>query len=488
MPVNAAKFSQNSAPLLPQPFLDRMEGLLGEEYPHFLSSLSLPAVPGLRVNTLKISTAEFYRISPFELSPVAWCPEGYAVSQANDSIAKSSPGKHVYHTAGLYYLQEPSAMAAAAILSPQPGEKILDISAAPGGKASHLAAIMQNTGLLVANEIHPKRVWDLAENLERCGVTNAVVTNETPKRLAEHFGEFFDRVLLDAPCSGEGMFRKSQVARSEWKPGLVQSCSVRQSAILEEAARLVRPGGYVAYTTCTFSPDEDEGVVAKFLTTHPEFDLAEIQGYPGFEPARPEWVGLSPDHHVRRAVRLWPHRSQGEGHFVALFVKQDSTPRQRGRHQAKTRSLPDRIPRSKITQTALSAWDEFCIANLMYHDPNSRLLLDGSYLYLVPEGIVDLAGIQCIRRGLWLGSFNKGRFVPSHSLAMALKRVQAKQALDLEIDDRVLAAYLAGESISNPGEDGWVMVTVAGFPVGWGKRVQNVIKNFYPHGLRRRLG
>ena len=219
------------------------------------------------------------------------------------------PGKHPYHTAGVYYLQEPSAMAAAEALSPLPGEKVLDLAAAPGGKATHLASLMKNTGVLVANEIHPRRVWDLAENLERCGITNAVVTNETPQRLADHFGEFFDRVMLDAPCSGEGMFRKSDIARKEWKPDLPSSCAVRQGSIIEQASRLVKPGGYLAYTTCTFSPEENEGVYCRVFTNYtPNFNYAQIYIFQVYYQHILNGLGSRILLTSTQAIRIWPHR------------------------------------------------------------------------------------------------------------------------------------------------------------------------------------
>jgi 16S rRNA C967 or C1407 C5-methylase (RsmB/RsmF family) len=297
------KDSQKFVQGFPKAFLRRMADMLGNEYNDFLASLYLPAKIGLRVNTLKLSPIEFQDRSPFILSSVHWCSSGYILEtlERDDFV---SPGKHPYHSAGLYYLQEPSAMAAAEILAPQPGEKVLDLAAAPGGKATHLAALMNNTGLLIANEIHPKRVWDLVENLERSGVTNAVVINETPQRMAYHFGEYFDRVLLDAPCSGEGMFRKSELARNEWKPELVRSSAIRQSIILEAAVRLVKPGGRLAYTTCTFSLEENEVLIAKFLSQHPEFELEIIQPAQGYQPARQEWIGITQEHNINRAIRI----------------------------------------------------------------------------------------------------------------------------------------------------------------------------------------
>ena len=306
-------------------------------------------------------------------------------------------------------------MAAAEILAPQPGEKVLDLAAAPGGKATQLAGLMKNTGLLIANEIHPKRVWDLVENLERCGVTNAVVTNETPQRMATHFGEYFDRVLLDAPCSGEGMFRKSELARKEWKPELVHSCAIRQSVILEAAARMVKPGGRLAYTTCTFSADENEGVIARFLTQHPEFDLDVFQSVPGYQPAKPEWIGLTVEYRINRAIRIWPHLTQGEGHFIALLIKHESTEKYRLTDAKKTASFSNRLLLSKGKNQTKSILDDYCRDNLSFTFENSRLILVGSYIYHLTEVTHDLVGLKVIHPGWWLGSIKKDRFIPSHS-------------------------------------------------------------------------
>ena len=305
-----------------------MAGLLGDEFGAFLASYELPPVAGLRANTLKVTPQALVDLLPFRLSPVPWSAEAFVVAGAGEA----RPGKHPYHAAGLYYLQDPSALAPVEILDPQPGEAVLDLSAAPGGKATHIAARLQGAGLLVANEVVHKRSWELAGNLERWGVTNAAITAETPERLAGRFADFFDAVLVDAPCSGEGMFRKSQAARQAWSPALVAGCALRQDGILEQAAALVRPGGRLVYSTCTFAPEEDEGAVARFLVRHPEFALAEPQARPGFSPGRPDW--LPPDlrrPELARCVRIWPQHGMGDGHFAALLVKQASGPAQGGK-------------------------------------------------------------------------------------------------------------------------------------------------------------
>jgi NOL1/NOP2/fmu family ribosome biogenesis protein len=340
---------------------------------------------------------------------------------------------------------------------------------------------MGNQGLLVANEIHAQRVWELAENLERWGVHNVTITNETPERLAAHFGPFFDRVLVDAPCSGEGMFRKSGAARRDWSPELVQSCALRQGAILNHAARLVRPGGRMVYSTCTFNPQENEAVVECFLDRHPDFELLEAAPAPGFEPGRPDWLaGRKVRPELQRAVRLWPHRSPGEGHFIALLQKVDSVDILAGKARQKFNRVESGV--SKI-------FTEFCQANLHVGFDPARLSQAGSYLYQLPEGLPDrrysLGGLKVIHPGWWLGTFKKNRFVPSHALALGLRATDACRALNLPAEGMEVRSYLHGETLPWLGEDGWLLVTVDGYPLGWGKRAQGVIKNYYPRGLRR---
>lgn len=468
---------------IPPSFLSRMAGLLGDEYGAFVCSLDNPPVTGLRVNSLKISPEEFISKSPIGLNPIPWCRNGYSC----DTRAVTSPGlgKHPYHAAGLYYLQEPSAMAAAEILSPQPGERVLDIAAAPGGKATHLAALMNNTGLLVANEIHPRRVWDLAENIERCGITNTVITNETPHRFAGHFSEYFDRVLVDAPCSGEGMFRKSDAARQEWYPELVNHCAVRQISILEDTAHLVRVGGRLVYTTCTFSVEENEAVISQFLVAHPEFDIIQITFCEGFRPAMPEWLGLKENQTLKRAVRVWPHLANGEGHFVALLERKDHGKQkliQPGNPRSTKKSHKKVYPSKPMLALLEGFWSDTLTSKIN----QTHLDIEGSYVYLLPEEPIALEGLKVIRPGLWLGSFQKDRFIPSHSLAMAMDEKQARDVLRLQLDDTRIFSYFAGEQLIHPGEDGWVLITVEGYPIGWGKRTRGTINNYYPRGLQRR--
>lgn len=463
---------------IPGGFLERMRALLKEEYPDFENSLHEPPVSGLRVNSLKISQTTIQTLVKFNLEPVAWCPAGFIIQQRGEAVA-TSPGKNPYHAAGLYYLQDPSAMAAAEILEPKPGERILDLAAAPGGKSTHIVSLMNNQGLLVANEIHTQRVWELAENLERWGASNTIITQESPTRLAARMEGFFDRVLVDAPCSGEGMFRKSENARQAWSPELVYSCSIRQTAMLSEAARLVRPGGVLVYSTCTFSQEENEAVIAHHLSTHKEFRLEVIDHRAGFSPGVPVWLHeiATGENYTKGILRLWPHKIQGDGHFIARMRRRgsrDLTPRKHGK-------------RDKLPASVLDNYQELCLNIGVSALPVERLLLSGSYLYQSVEESPDLTSLKVIHPGLWLGTykhseFNRSRFEPAHALAMALIPGQVSRIII--VDEEQAIEYLKGKPFSHPGSDGWVLVCLDQYPIGWGKRVKGVVKNFYPKGLR----
>lgn len=449
-----------------------MKTLLGEEYDAFLASYNASPHVGLRVNTLKLTPEAFQTLSDFSLEPLPWNPAGFRVLESETrpfDAAQGRPGLHPYHAAGLYYLQEPSAQAVAEILDPQPGERILDLAAAPGGKTTHIAAKMQNQGLLFANEIHPKRVWDLAKNLERWGARNVIVTHETPERLADTLPEFFDRVLVDAPCSGEGMFHKTPEAIRDWSPEFVAGCALRQTGILDTAAQLVRPGGWLCYATCTFAPEENEHVIARFLASHPDFSLVPPPLKPGFTPSSVD--------HSQFAIRILPHRAPGEGHFIALLQRNSSVPNPNysftnPHYQASLRPL-------------LPFWQAFADETLTLRLNPAQLRLVKSYLYYLPTETPPLGNLNTIRPGLWLGSFKKDRFEPAHALSMALRPEEAQRTLPL--DQNTTRLYLQRETLRlNPHDipDGWTLVTLDGFPLGWGKVVKGVVKNHYPTGLR----
>lgn len=457
--------------------------MLEEEFPAFQASLAAPAVSGLRANTLKIAPQALRERLPYPLEPVPWCAEGFYLTGQE---LQPAPGAHPFHKAGLYYLQEPSAMLPPQVLQPQSDEWVLDLCGAPGGKATHLVSLMKNQGLLVANEVHPRRVWTLAENLERWGARQTVVVNAAPDQLAEKLGAVFDKVLVDAPCSGEGMFRKEPQARQEWSLKAAGSCALRQAAILDSAAALVRPGGKLVYSTCTFNPDENEGRIAAFLQQHPGWELEAIEPPAGFEPARPDWAPTSERlQAIRGAVRLWPHHAAGEGHFVAAL-------RYSGAVAAKARRTvsPSSFPAAPAA--VRQAWRAFAGEALTPTAAEAlsegQWLMKGEALYLAPLASPAWEGLKVIHPGLWLGKVAGGeapRFEPAHALALTLPAQAFQQRLELSLEDPRLADYLRGAPLADSGPAGWLVICVEGFPLGWGKRSQGVIRNRYPHGLRQ---
>lgn len=463
--------------MLPHDFIERMKVLLGEESDAFLASYKEPPSSGLRVNTLKVSPEAFSQISPFPLTPIPWTKVGFTLPP------ECRPGTHPYHTAGLYYLQDPSAMAVTEVLDPQPGERILDLAAAPGGKTTHIAARMENQGLLVANDINYSRVRDLYNNIERWGAQNIVVVNETPQRLADHFGPFFDKVLVDAPCSGEGMFRKDPDAIYEWNPRMVESCANRQDEILDDAARMVRPGGRLVYSTCTFAPEEDESSVWRFLRTNPNFDLEEVDQREGFYPGRPDWfmehdpavIEAGPEI-LSRTIRLWPHLGPGEGHFIAVMHNKEVP--------AKSHYSPKYLQRSTLSREFKAYFEAFAKETLNTDVFADELSLQGAFLYRVPADMPELQGLRVIHWGSWLGVFKTRRFEPSQAFVMGLSPEDVRHVCDFPLEDPRLESYLRGEVLSQSGPDGWIMVAVDGYPLGWAKRVQSRLKPRFPRWLR----
>jgi len=429
--------------MLPELFLERMKTQLGEDYPAFLESLERPRAVALRMNPLKGAAPEL----PFVEQPVPWEKQGFYYHP------DARPGLHPYHEAGVYYLQEASAMSAVALLDPQPGERVCDLCAAPGGKTTQIAGRMMGKGFLLCNEIHPKRAQILSRNTERLGVANSLVTNEHPGRLAERFPGFFDRVLVDAPCSGEGMFRKEEAAVTDWSEQTVQMCARRQAEILQSAAALLKPGGRLVYSTCTFAPEENEQTVEQFLSSHPAF-VREAVDAPWFTPVD---VG---------AFRLWPHKLLGEGHFVAVLRKQE------GQEEMPPLAEGQKLPKE---------WTAFA-RELDITLPEGKAIAFGQSIYWVPEEMPDLRGLKVLRPGLELGTLKKDRFEPAHALALWLKT--AARTEDLQPESRAMQAYLRGEVIDSTAR-GWTLVRVNHFSIGWGKGDGNVLKNHYPKGLRR---
>jgi NOL1/NOP2/sun family putative RNA methylase len=471
-----------------------MRALLGDEADAFFASYARGEQKGLRVNLLKLGVAEFRALAPWPMEPVPWHTSGFYLP---DDVR---PGKHPYHAAGLYYLQEPSAMAVVEALDVRPGQRVLDLAAAPGGKATQIAALLDNQGVLVANEVEGSRIKALGENLERWGARNVVLLNETPGRLADTFGATFDRVLLDAPCSGEGMFRRGATARLEWSVEHVAGCAVRQAGILKEAARLVRSGGLLVYSTCTFAPEENEQRIAEFLSEHDGWELVDIPKRHGIAPGKPEWGG-SPEpvetlyitSLLQRAARLWPHRVAGEGHFIACLRKVSAgveieapsllaAGSQQGRRGKRPNRREPGTTGEAVSQAALEAWTSFESRSLTVALPHGQITSRNDQLFLTPRELPEMEGLRVVRPGLWLGTSKPGRFEPSHALALALRAGDAQMTIPLDSD--AAERYLRGETWPMAGPDGWALVTVDGWPLGWGRRVGGIVKNFYPKGLR----
>lgn len=464
---------------LPAAFTERMQSLLQEDFEAFLASYQKRVSHGLRVNPLKISRDEFAALSPFELKRIPWCPEGFCYPEG------ARPGKHPYHASGLYYLQEPSAMSPAAALGVQPGERILDLCAAPGGKSTQLAAALQGEGLLIANEIHPQRARTLSENLERCAVQNAVVTNETPERLMERFPQFFDRILVDAPCSGEGMFRKLPEAIEDWSLEKVTECHHMQLDILDAAARMLAPGGTLVYSTCTFAPLENEQSIASFLSRHPEFELIALPHPEWFAPGQPAWAMPQTDD-LRLTARLWPHLLEGEGHYLAKLRKKEASEDTREIPKRKEKRAPKSLPAGR--KEAIAAWRSFASEVMLRSEQRftdeSAFLLFGDQLFYSPAPDLHWDGLKVLRVGLHLGTVKKNRFEPSHALALVLSPKEVVRFANYQADDAEVIRYLRGEALIREGEPGWTLVTADEYSIGWGKQADGQLKNHYPKGLR----
>lgn len=460
---------------LPIEFEKKMKAFLGDEWDDFLYSYDNNRFQALRFNTLKVQSPEerIRILKTLKISSdkkVSWANEAYYFDE------NVRPGKHPYHEMGLYYIQEPSAMSAAALLAPKPGMRVLDLCAAPGGKSTQLATYLGDSGLLVSNEINTQRSRILSQNIERMGIKNAIVTNEDSFVLASHFPGFFNAIQVDAPCSGEGMFRKLPEAIEQWSMENVAICAARQKEILDNAAVMLKPGGTIVYSTCTFSKEENEDVIEYFLERHPDFTLEEME-------------------------RFWPHKVDGEGHFVAKLVRRGcvDTDLKADRKIKKNKNSKNRKNETKPALTKenmklLSEFlDETISEDMAAWIKNSRLVMFGEQLYRLPDMEVDIKGLKVQRAGLHIGEFKKQRFEPSHSLALALKLSEAKNVVKLTWDDPQTTGFFNGQSVMLSDEQtaeckkGWALVCVDGYPAGWGKVNGAQVKNHYPKGLRNKI-
>ena len=451
---------------LPKIFEDNMRAMLGDEYAQYEACLERPMFHGIRVNTSKISVEEFLRINPFHLTPVPWCSNGFYYDETLDK-----PSKHPYYYAGLYYIQEPSAMTPASVIPIEEGDRVLDICAAPGGKSTELAAKLNGTGILVSNDISASRAKALLKNLEVFGVSNALIISEAPYKLSERFNEYFDKILIDAPCSGEGMFRKSSSMITAWENNGNQLFSDLQKSILTEAVKMLKPGGKILYSTCTFAPLENEKSIEFLLSLDPSLHIVEFDKYEGFDDGHPEWSDTG-NSELTKCARLWPHRIDGEGHFVCL-VKKDGSRSNAGN----TGSYP--VKKAKLSKETQDFFN-----NIKADFDFNRFELSQDKLYYIPDSFPGVRGLRILRCGLYLGEEKKNRFEPSQSLAMALRMDDFNNCINLEADDDRVIKYLKGETIEADGKNGWTLVCVDSYPLGWGKMNNGVLKNKYLPGWR----
>ena len=506
--------------LIPVDFKERMKSYLGEkEFDDFFSSFDNDErYHSLRVNSLKCDKEDLKSKLSYIKTEVPWEEKGFYYEDAQ-------PGKHPYHEAGLYYIQEPSAMAPVHYLDPGPGEKILDLCAAPGGKTTQIASYMNGEGILVTNEINRERAKILSLNVERLGIKNALVLNEDPAHLSEVFEGYFEKILVDAPCSGEGMFRKNDNAGDEWSLENVKACAVRQKEILSNAAKMLLPGGRLVYSTCTFSADENEETIFEFLFNNPDFHTVKVEKTGGIENGRKEFISdelfdrcASIDYGradkckeaVADSLRLWPHKLKGEGHFMCVLERDGELTRE---------SMNSYVPGGRNNAAkpeCTKVFETFVKENISFDKKsfeikrgrmvcglnggrslNGLIYMFGDQLYLCPEDMPSVNGLKVMRGGLHLGTIKKDRFEPSHALALFLKPEDVCLYKNYPSDSSEIKSYLNGQTmkITDDTSDassgqvkkdskGWVLITTDSYSIGWAKAAGGMLKNHYPKGLR----
>lgn len=477
-----AQFDINDKPSsLPKAFLREMEDLLGDEYQAFLDSYRDEKTSAIRVNTLKLPIERFEELGlfdiDFERDKISWAKEGYYLS------GDVNPGKNPLHDAGAYYIQEPSAMSVVGQTHVFEEDRVLDLCAAPGGKSTYILSRLNHKGLLVSNEINPSRIRALGENLERFGAVNSIITNSDSSNLLTFFKGFFDKIFVDAPCSGQGMFRKDDFAIEDWSQDKVDECVAIQRQLIRDAYQMLRAGGMIIYSTCTFTRQENEAIIEDFLEDYPDANLLDMD-------------------------RIWPHRDRGEGHFCARITKKadkqgdqeaqdsDLLAFDKDLHRDSSRESAKKSKKKQKSKAKSSRKNQEYLG--LYEDFATDYLIDGGLRKLLEPGLVvkeerlhyqpldyDLRGLKVLRSGLFVGEFKKNRFEPAHSLAMALKPCDVKNTIDFANDSNEIRAYLRGESIGTGQSRGWVLVSVEGVSLGWGKESNGILKNKYPKGLRR---
>lgn len=505
---------------LPEEYQKRMQELLGEEYAQYVESFSQSSYAAFRINTSKISVEEWKQINPFSTSEVAWIEKGFYYDPEKDN-----PAKHPYYFAGLYYIQEPSAMIPASLLPVEPGDRVLDLCAAPGGKATELGAKLNGTGLLVANDISVSRTMALAKNLQIAGITNAVVTAETPEKLSHVFRAYFDKILIDAPCSGEGMFRREPRMIKDWLEKGPEYYAEIQKEILSQAYEMLKPGGMLVYSTCTFSVLEDENVIQWLITAYPDMEICQVPRKEGFSEGRPDLIEGGFEE-LKHCVRIFPHRAKGEGHFAVLlrkktveesvaleagtkepwssemiaatleraFLAEPDRDRKKGKKRSQRGEKPDgkKSRRKEKKESGVSKGvDEkgrqevFDFLSRIAPLVGGVLTLRDGMITSVPVSDGELRGIRVIYQGLPLCEW-KHKLSISHQTALAMSSRDFSQVLNLKAEDERVIRYLKGETISiEEAYQGNVLVCVDGFGLGFGQgNGQGTLKNKYYPGWR----
>lgn len=442
---------------LPEEYLIKMKELLKDEFDDYIKSFEFKRYFGLRANTLKIGADKLKNILDIDLEPIKWCKEGFYYNE------NERPAKHPYYNAGLYYIQEPSAMSTGAMIDIKEGDKVLDLCAAPGGKSTQIGAKLKNTGILISNDISTSRCKALVKNIEVSGIKNAVITNETPEKLKLKFKNYFNKIVVDAPCSGEGMFRKDADIIKSWKSDKTEICNIQKN-ILKNASEMLCEGGIIAYSTCTFSPEENEYIIDDFIKNNDDFEIIDIAKNSGFDFGVPKWVENGIDD-LKKCGRLWPYKIKGEGHFLALLKK-------KGEYV--------NIESEKCVKIKDKNLDEYYKFSNEYLNINidKNLVMHKNSLYNVPFDI-DLDGLRVIRSGFYLGDIKTKRFEPSQSFAMGIKKEDAKNVINFNLNEENLIRYLKGESFLIDADEGFNIICVDGFTLGWGKVQNGRLKNKY---------
>lgn len=454
---------------LPEEYVNRMRDLLGEEeFSAYLKSFDEERLYGLRVNTAKVAPEAFPELVSWDLKPVPWIPNGFYYE------GTKRPAKDPCYYAGLYYLQEPSAMTPAMLLPAEPGDRVLDLCAAPGGKSTELGVKLAGKGVLISNDISNSRAKALLKNLELWGIANICVTSEPPDKLADVFGPWFDKILIDAPCSGEGMFRKDDDMVKSYEERGPEYYSKIQKEITDQAVRMLAPGGMLLYSTCTFSRCEDEEIISHILENHQEMELIKL---PLFEGAS-GGIGLD------GCIRIFPHKIKGEGHFMALLRKNGGEEEKAARGSRERSVTEPQGKKAPVLPTELT--DFLALMNRKFD--HTRIMIKNDSVYYLPENFIPAKELRYLRTGLLLGELKNKRFEPGQALAMNLQAKEFKQTISWKKEDERVIRYLKGETISLKPEEGtvkgWCLVCVDGYPLGFAKGTGMALKNKYYPGWR----